>query len=120
MTTRHTFASVDAYIRGADPKVREILRAIRQATIAAVPHAYECISYQMPALRHQKVFFYFAAFKTHIGVYPPVQDQALAAELERYRGPKGNLKFALNEPVPVALIARVAQSLAKQYAAGTK
>ena len=120
MTTRPTFASVDEYIRSADPKAREILRAIRQAATAAVPHAQECISYQMPALRHKKVFFYFAAFKTHVGVYPPVQDQVLAAELEPYRGPKGNLKFHLNESVPVALIARVTKSLEKQYAAAPK
>ena len=115
MTARETFASVDDYIAAADPKAREILRAIRATANAAVPDAAECISYQMPALRHKKVFFYFAAFKRHIGVYPPVQDQALAAELSPYRGPKGNLQFPLTEPVPFSLIARVVQSLAKQY-----
>lgn len=117
MTARHTFASVDEYIAAADPKAREILQAIRAAAKAAVPDATECISYQMPALRHKKVFFYFAGFKKHIGVYPPVQDQALDAELSGYRGPKGNLQFPLTEPVPYALIARVAKALAKQYAA---
>lgn len=120
MTAHHTFASVDEYIDAADPKVREILRTIRKAVSAAVPDAAECISYQMPALRQRKVFFYFAAFKKHVGVYPPVQDQTLAVELARYRGPKGNLQFPLNEPVPYALISRVAQSLAKQYAAAAK
>jgi uncharacterized protein YdhG (YjbR/CyaY superfamily) len=79
------------------------------------PGSTECISYQMPALRHDKVFLYFAAFKKHIGVYPPVQDQALAEELARYRGPKGNLQFPLSAPLPYDLIARVAQSLARQY-----
>lgn len=98
----------------------EILQAIRKTIAAAVPDATECISYQMPALRHSKVFFYFAAFKKHIGVYPPVQDPALSAELARYRGPKGNLQFPLDEPVPYELIARVARSLAKQYAAATR
>lgn len=116
MTDRTTFATVDEYLTAADPEVREMLRKIRTAAQAAVPGAVECISYQMPALRHKKVFFYFAAFKKHIGVYPPVHDPALAPELARYRGPKGNLQFPLNEPVPYALIARVAQSLAKQYA----
>jgi uncharacterized protein YdhG (YjbR/CyaY superfamily) len=115
MTSRRTLASVDEYIRAADAESREILLAIRQAASAAVPDADECISYQMPALRRKKVFFYFAAFKNHIGVYPPVKDDDLAVELERYRGPKGNLQFPLNEPVPVALIARVAASLANQY-----
>ena len=120
MTTRQTFASVDEYIDAADPKVREILRTIRNSVAASVPGATECISYQMPAFRHKKVFFYFAAFKSHIGVYPPVQDQDLVAELARYSGPKGNLQFPLNEPIPYALIARVARSLAQQYATAAK
>lgn len=85
-----------------------------------MPGATECISYQMPAFRHKKVFFYFAAFKSHIGVYLPVQDQDLVAELARYRGPKGNLQFPLNEPMPYALIARVARSLAQQDATAAK
>ena len=116
MASRTTFPSVDAYVDAADPTVRPILLQLRKAVSAAVPGATECISYQMPALRHQRVFFYFAAFKKHIGVYPPVQDPDLAEELARYRGPKGNLQFPLDEPVPCALIARVAQALARQYA----
>ena len=50
--------------------------------------ATEIISYQMPAFKRRRVFFFFAAFKAHIGIYPPVQgDAALAAELElRRRG----------------------------------
>jgi uncharacterized protein YdhG (YjbR/CyaY superfamily) len=120
MTSRPHVSTVDEYIAAADPKARDILRTIRKTASAAVPDATECISYQMPALRHKKVFFYFAAFKKHIGVYPPVQDQALAAELARYRGPKGNLQFPLDEPIPYDLIARVAQSLARQYEATAK
>ena len=116
-TSRAAFANVDEYIDAADPRVHAILQAIRTAVAAAVPGATECISYQMPALRHTKVFFYFAAFKKHVGIYPPVHEPSLAEELVRYRGPKGNLQFPLNEPLPYALIARVAMALAKQYAA---
>jgi len=117
MPASRSFASVDEYIAAADPKARDILRTLRSTVSDAVPDADECISYQMPALRHKKVFFYFAAFKKHIGIYPPVHDLTLAAELSRYRGPKGNLQFPLSEPMPYGLIARVAQALAKQYAA---
>ncbi len=118
MATRPRFADIDAYIAAADPGVREVLATIRRTAAAAVPEATECISYQMPALRHQKVFFYFAAFKKHIGIYPPVDDPALATALAPFRGPKGNLQFPLDQPVPYALIGRVARSLAKQYATG--
>jgi hypothetical protein len=43
-------------------------------------------------------------------------DAALVAELQRWRGPKGNLRFPLAEPLPLALIGRVAAALAAQYA----
>ena len=66
----------------------------------------------MPAFRHKKIFMYFAAFRKHIGVYPPIRDKELVAELARYIGPKGNLQFPLSEPMPYPLIARIARSLA--------
>lgn len=42
---------------------------------------------------------YFAAWKQHIGLYPPVPvtDEAFERELARYKGPKGNLRFPLRE-----------------------
>jgi uncharacterized protein YdhG (YjbR/CyaY superfamily) len=115
MTARPKFESVDEYIDAADPKARAILQAIRITVAKAVPDATECISYQMPALRREKVFFCFAAFRKHIGIYPPVRDQELVEELTRHSGPKGNLQFPLTEPMPYDLIARIARSLALQY-----
>jgi uncharacterized protein YdhG (YjbR/CyaY superfamily) len=108
-----TVASIDAYIEAAAPAVRAHLQAIRDEVRRVVPAATETISYQLPAFRLARVFFYFAAFKHHIGVYPPVRGDAdLQAELHRYRGPKGNLKFPLTEPLPLELIGRVAVVLA--------
>lgn len=102
------------------PEVRPLLEAIQAEVERVVPDAARCISYQMPAYRLQggkgKVFFYFAAFKKHIGVYPPVRDAALLEELKPWRGPKDNLIFPLKEALPVELIGRVAGALARQYA----
>ena len=97
---------VDDYIAAAAPVAQPILTRIRA----------ECISYRLPALKARKVFFYFAAFKKHIGIYPPVKGSAtLQKRLARYRGPKGNLQFPLDEPMPYALIAQVAKTLAREY-----
>ncbi len=116
MSERPYFASIDAYIASAAPEVRPILEEIRMTIRQTVPDATEAISYQMPAFKRKSVFIYFAAFKNHIGVYPPVTgDEALAAALEPFRGPKGNLKFPLSEPIPYDLIGRVAQALAAEY-----
>ena len=107
--------SIDAYLAAADPSARPILEAIRARVHAAVPDATECIAYRMPALRRRRVFIYFAAFKKHVGIYPPVNAPELDAALARYRGPKGNLQFPLDEPMPLDLIERIAACLARQY-----
>ena len=70
----------------------------------------------MPAYRSRRVFFFFAAFKEHIGISPPVRkDAALIREPDPYRGPKGNLSFPLAEPLPLELIGRVAQALYDEH-----
>lgn len=107
---------IDDYIAAAAPAAQPLLTRIRGVVREAVPDATECISYQMPALRARKVFFYFAAFKKHIGIYPPVKGSAtLQKRLAPFRGPKGNLQFPLDEPMPYALIAQVAKALAREY-----
>jgi uncharacterized protein YdhG (YjbR/CyaY superfamily) len=107
----------EAYFASLAPDARERLERIQREVTRLVPGAQRCIAYQMPAFRQRRVFFYFAAFKKHVGIYPPVTDDAaLMAETARYRGPKGNLSFALNEELPLQLIGRVAVALAAQYA----
>ena len=82
-----------------------------------MPAAVETISYNIPAFRLRKVFMYCAAFKDHVSIFPPVKnDRALLLRLRRYRNAKGNLRFALDEPLPLALIGRIVAALAAQSA----
>lgn len=98
------------------PEVRSRLEQIQAEVQRRAPDARLCVSYQMPAFRRRRVFFYFAAFKKHIGVYPPVHGpEELLKQLAPYRGPKGNLSFPHSLPLPIELIGRVAESLAEQY-----
>jgi uncharacterized protein YdhG (YjbR/CyaY superfamily) len=64
----------------------------------------------MPAYFQDGVVVYFAAFRKHIGVYPPVSDEKLKIALEPFAGPKGNLQFPLAEAIPYALIRRVVKA----------
>ena len=62
----------------------------------------------MPAFKARGMLVYYAAFKNHIGVYPPVRgDAALMKAVKPYAGPKGNLQFPLDGPIPYGLIARI-------------
>ena len=116
MAKRPQFATIDDYIASAAEPVKPLLQKIRRVVNEAIPNAQETISYKMPAFKVTRTFFYFAAFKTHIGVYPPVtDDQTLIELLHPYRGPKGNLSFPLDQPIPYALVAQVAVALYRQY-----
>jgi uncharacterized protein YdhG (YjbR/CyaY superfamily) len=104
------------HLQAASGDIRARLEAIQAEVERRVPSAARDIGYKMPAYRVRKIFLYFAPFKKHIGVYPPVTGpDALLAKLAPYRGPKGNLAFPHDQPLPLDLIGEVADQLAKQY-----
>jgi uncharacterized protein YdhG (YjbR/CyaY superfamily) len=108
-------ATVDAYIAAQPLAVQSILKRVRATVRRAAPRAQELISYRMPALRQRGILVYYAAFKNHIGLYPPVRgDDAAVKEASAYAGEKGNLRFPLDEPIPYALIGRLTRLRAKQ------
>ncbi len=130
-------AVFEDHFRAVSPEVRRRLEQVAAEVERRTPGAARCISYQMPAFRlppeasadgtgHRRrerpagrIFFYFAAFKKHIGVYPPLRGpQDLLDRLQSHLGPKGNLTFPHAEPLPLDLLGEVAESLAEQYRRG--
>ena len=82
--------------------VQAVLEQVRTTISNVAPDAKEVISYQMPAFKQHGILVYFAAWKKHIGLYPPVSgSKALQKALAKYAGPKGNLQFPLDEPIPL-------------------
>ena len=117
MSPRPTFASVPDYLASLEPLQSKALKSVLTQVRKTVPKADLVLSYGIPAFKSGRVFLYCAAFKRHIGIYPPVRgDARLARELKPYANPKGNLSFPLDVPLPMTLIGRVAKALAKQYA----
>jgi uncharacterized protein YdhG (YjbR/CyaY superfamily) len=115
---RRAPASVDAYIAAFPPEVRTVLERLRATARKLLPDARETISYGIPTYKRHGPVAYFAAFKAHIGLYPPVRgDAALAKAVARYANDKGNLRFPLEEPLPMRLIERVIRHQAKRDAA---
>lgn len=111
-------ATVAEYIAGQPPAARAALHAVRRAVRAAAPRAREVISYSIPALKQHGVLVYFAAFKNHIGFFPPIRgDARLERRAARYSGPRGNLRFPLAEPMPLVLIGALTRLRAKRDAA---
>ena len=106
---------IDGYISQFPSDVQAILQKVRTTISSSAPEAVETISYQMPAFRQHGILVYFAAWKNHIGLYPPISgDKALEKAVARYAGPKGNLQFPLDEPIPYDLIERIVKLRVKQ------
>jgi len=106
---------IDGYISQFSAETQSILERVRATIRQAAPDARETMSYRMPAYRQHGILVYFAAWKKHIGLYPPITgDKALEKAVARYAGPKGNLQFPLDEPIPYDLIERVVKLRVKQ------
>jgi uncharacterized protein YdhG (YjbR/CyaY superfamily) len=107
--------TIDEYVATCSPAVRPILEKIRATVKKAAPDATEKICYRMPTFTMEGNLVHFAAFKEHIGFYPPVRgDAALINDLARYAGPKGNLRFPLDERIPYGLITRIVKARAQE------
>lgn len=108
-------STIDEYIEPFSPDVRAILRRVRATVRRAAPNAEERISYRIPAFAQNGIVVWFAGFKNHIGLYPPVKgDAALNKATARYKNEKGNLRFPLDEPIPYRLIERIVKLRVKQ------
>jgi uncharacterized protein YdhG (YjbR/CyaY superfamily) len=106
---------IDGYISQFPADVQAILQKVRTTISSAAPEAKETISYLMPAFKLHGMLVYFAAWEKHIGLYPPISgDKTLEKAVARYAGPKGNLQFPLDEPIPYDLIERIVKLRVKQ------
>ncbi|MBO0859289.1 MAG: DUF1801 domain-containing protein [Chloracidobacterium sp.] len=109
--SHETPKTIDEYISTCLPEVQPILEKIRATVKKAAPGATEKICYRMPTFTMDGNLVHFAAFKEHIGFYPPVRGDAdLMKDLARYAGPKGNLRFPLDERIPYGLITRIVKA----------
>jgi uncharacterized protein YdhG (YjbR/CyaY superfamily) len=112
-------STIDGYIATFPKDVQARLQAVRHAIAKAAPQADEAISYRIPAFRlHGRYLIYFAGFKAHIGLYPVRVDGAgYSPEVARYASGKASLRFPLDEPLPVELIAKVVKAKLRAAAA---
>ncbi|MBN1598708.1 MAG: DUF1801 domain-containing protein [Bacteroidales bacterium] len=100
--------TVESYISGFPEDIQKILKEIRATIKKAAPEAEESMSYQIPTYKQNGVLAYFAAYKKHIGFYPtPSGIEAFKEELSVYEYAKGSVKFPLDKPIPLDLIAEI-------------
>jgi uncharacterized protein YdhG (YjbR/CyaY superfamily) len=100
---------IDDYIAGSPKEVQGALKKLRQAVRKAAPGAEEKISYGLPCFALAGNLVYFGAWKTHIGFYPGSAraQEVFKREFAPFDPSKGTLRFPLDRPLPLDLVARV-------------
>lgn len=108
--------TVDAYIYSFPKDVQQKLKKVRATIRKAAPGAVEKISYRIPAYHLNGYYLiYFAAFKSHIGMYPaPVENAEFKSDLAVYKSGKATAKFPFDKPIPFGLITRIVKFKIKE------
>lgn len=103
------FSTVDEYMSGFPPEVKDVLEGLRKAIRQAAPKAEEVISYNMPAYKFNGILVYFAGHKNHIGFYPGsgAITGIFKDSLTGYKTSKGTVQFPLDKPLPLGLIKEI-------------
>ena len=105
-------ATIDAYLAALSAEKRVALEKLRQTIRKAAPTAEECISYGIPAFRLRGMLVGFGAAAKHCAFYL-MSSSTIAEhseELSRYDTSKGTIRFAADQPLPVALVRKLVKS----------
>jgi uncharacterized protein YdhG (YjbR/CyaY superfamily) len=105
--------AVDDYLAGLPEEARVTLEKVRKTIKAAAPKAIEVISYQIPTFKmNGRPLVGFAAFKTHCSFFPMSSSviEAYKDELKQYVTSKGTIRFALDKPLPAALVKKLVKA----------
>lgn len=105
------YNTIDEYIASVPKDVQKVLEAVRRTIRQTVPEAVEIISYGIPSVKlHGKGLLSFAAWKTHVSVYPkPAGPKAFEKKMAPYAREKSTVRFPLNEPIPHDLLAEIVE-----------
>jgi uncharacterized protein YdhG (YjbR/CyaY superfamily) len=112
------YADVEAYLSSLPATSRALLEQVREALLAGIPEGEDGITYQMPVIKvGGRSMVHYAAWKSHLSIYPAPDDPMLRDALAPYVAGKGTLHFPYDRPLPTELVTRIAVAL---RAEGTK
>jgi uncharacterized protein YdhG (YjbR/CyaY superfamily) len=96
------------FARAADP-ARRMLKEMHTAIRSAMPPgATETISYGMPAFKYEGKLVWYAAFSKHCSLFPSAAAiEAFREELKGFTISKGTIQFAIDKPLPTALVQKI-------------
>jgi uncharacterized protein YdhG (YjbR/CyaY superfamily) len=107
--TRTKPTNVDEYINTAPENAKEKLREIRSILKSVAPNATELLKWRMPVFMEKRILFSYSAYKTHLNFIPtgPAMEP-FKEELSKFKTGKDTIQFPYDEPLPTALIHKIA------------
>jgi uncharacterized protein YdhG (YjbR/CyaY superfamily) len=116
-------ASVAEYLAAMPPDARRAVTRLRALIRAAAPKAVESRSYGIIGYKlGGRPFVYCGGFTQHVALYPVTaamrRDHADA--IAPFQASKGTLKFALDRPLPAALIKKLLKTRVGEMAAAPR
>lgn len=105
--------TVDEYINSVPMAARNKFDELRKLVRSELPRASEVMSYGIVGYKidDKRARVFISGWKDHVAIYPVPRDPALQVKLMPYIKGKGTLWFALDEPLPIVLIAKIIKAL---------
>ena len=105
-TVEEYLAKVPEPQRTTLAKVREVIQSVLPAA------ATEVISYRIPCVKYKGMLVGYAAFTDHCSLFGMSSTLLgpLREDLKNYSTSKGTIRFAVDKPLPAALIKKLVKS----------
>jgi uncharacterized protein YdhG (YjbR/CyaY superfamily) len=108
--TKKRPSTIAEYIEQAPDQAQAHLRKLYALLRSVAPDATEAIKWGNPVFESKRILFAFSAHKAHINFAPtPAALAPFREELVTHKTGKGTLQIPYNEPVPVALVRKIAK-----------
>jgi uncharacterized protein YdhG (YjbR/CyaY superfamily) len=106
--------TVNEYILAAPKQAQEKLREIRAILKEVAPDATEALKWGSPVFEEKRILFAYSAFKSHLNFMPTrTALEPFRQELQKYTTGKDTVQFPYDQPLPKALIRKIAIYRAK-------
>ena len=105
--------TVDEYLAKLPEPQRTTLARVREVIQSVLPaEATEVISYRIPCVKYKGMLVGYAAFNDHCSLFGMSSTLLgpLREDLKNYRTSKGTIRFAIDKPLPAALIKKLVKS----------
>lgn len=101
---------IDEYINNAPEYAQEKLNEIHSLLKSVAPNATEELKWGQPVFIEKRILFSFAAFKNHFRFMPTGPSlEPFREELSSYKTGKDTIQLEYDEPLPKALIKKIAE-----------